>query len=655
MKKAATTLGLFLVLAGSVVTGCFAGNDDETDAAAGRGEKPPLSADTKVELYHLSEGSEFLPYAFLRALRVNDDGTMATTGGRPFLSPEHLARYNLIPSTGDALRRFPVGPSNVAKDMSGAGDQLPIGVTLARAPDTGLISLGVNCSACHVGQINVGGQSHVIDGAPNMFSIQAFFGDAISLLAASAKDEGFKKRAALEATGVILKFRDVKMDSGDTQDDKDSILDRASLIAALFDLAQAEDDAAAKKRIDELPAERFSKTRKALLLSRYFFVKGVKSRRTKGEGTPGGFGRTDAFGVARNALFGHLGEFKPTTAQVSFPPMFNMETNAWFHYNANADSVLGRNIGQSLGLGAVVDIYGDDGKGTNATFATSSNLANLALLEQAIYKIAPPAWPAKKDEALAAAGEKVYRAKCQGCHEPQKVDATGQGKNFLYAPHELPFGSEADGQHIATDTAQADHFNAPIEAAGNQLLPTLVSGVFVGIQDWYFKTHPGDANRATLWANVYDPATNPKGLRRASPQFGLAGTFRPRSVYRAPPLDGIWSTAPYLHNGSVPTLSDLLKKAADRPKVFWVGQRTYDTTNLGYDQVNRGGGASAPFDTSLPGNSNAGHEFGTDLPEVDPKEHFDKQALLEFLKGFGANKARPVILPAQAPAKPAAK
>ena len=82
-------------------------------------------------------------------------------------------------------------------------------------------------------------------------------------------------------------------------------------------------------------------------------------------------------------------------------------------------------------------------------------------------------------------------------------------------------------------------------------------------------------------------------------------------AYKARPLDGIWATAPYLHNGSVPNLYQLLLPAKDRVKTFYVGTRDFDPLNVGFSTDNRPG--ASVFDTSLPGNSNAGHDaYGTD-------------------------------------------
>ena len=111
------------------------------------------------------------------------------------------------------------------------------------------------------------------------------------------------------------------------------------------------------------------------------------------------------------------------------------------------------------------------------------------------------------------------------------------------------------------------------------------------------------------------------------PQHDVGGTFR----YEARVLKGIWATAPYLHDGSVPTLADLLKPAKDRPASFRIG-RNYDIANLGLAADQPGSSytrATSGCPDRQSGNSRCGHEgpgFGTDLPQQD------KAALLEYLK-----------------------
>jgi cytochrome c peroxidase len=97
--------------------------------------------------------------------------------------------------------------------------------------------------------------------------------------------------------------------------------------------------------------------------------------------------------------------------------------------------------------------------------------------------------------------------------------------------------------------------------------------------------------------------------------------------YNPPFLDGIWLRAPYLHNGSVPTLRDMLEPAAARPKVFWRGYDLYDPVNVGF--VSQGPEAErvgTRHDVSERAGSNQGHEFGTQLSAAE------RDALVEYLK-----------------------
>jgi len=98
-------------------------------------------------------------------------------------------------------------------------------------------------------------------------------------------------------------------------------------------------------------------------------------------------------------------------------------------------------------------------------------------------------------------------------------------------------------------------------------------------------------------------------------------------AYKARPLNGIWATAPYLHNGSVPSLWELLKKPGDRVQSFYVGNREFDPVNVGYVTTQPDERAT-PLDTSRPGNSNGGHTWGTDLPDAE------KWDLIEYLKSL---------------------
>ena len=104
--------------------------------------------------------------------------------------------------------------------------------------------------------------------------------------------------------------------------------------------------------------------------------------------------------------------------------------------------------------------------------------------------------------------------------------------------------------------------------------------------------------------------------------------FEPERGYVAPPLDGIWATAPYFHNGSVPTIYHVLKSSA-RPEKWKRSQdsRKYDWEKVGwkYKNKNRGKGEMT-YDTTLPGYGNQGHTFADSLSENY------RWALVEYLK-----------------------
>jgi hypothetical protein len=97
------------------------------------------------------------------------------------------------------------------------------------------------------------------------------------------------------------------------------------------------------------------------------------------------------------------------------------------------------------------------------------------------------------------------------------------------------------------------------------------------------------------------------------------------TTLKAGPLAAVWATGPYLHNGSVPTIYELLSPPEERRTVFWTGGRALDLQRLGYQSDDAPG--RFRFDTSLPGNGNGGHEFPAG--GLSPNERL---AVIEYLK-----------------------
>ena len=214
--------------------------------------------------------------------------------------------------------------------------------------------------------------------------------------------------------------------------------------------------------------------------------------------------------------------------------------------------------------------------GTGTTPPTL-DLKAVARVEEWLLTAAPPAWPWKVDETRAARGKVLYGEYCASCH-----GASGQDFSGAKVGHVTPIAQ------IATDRARLDSY-----------------------------TYDLAVNQATLYAGYPYRFTH----------------FRKTFGYANMPLDGIWLRAPYLHNGSVPTLRDLLEPAANRPAQFYRGDDVLDQTRVGFvsDTAERDGHTLFRFDTTLPGNGNQGHEgpeYGTALASED------KDAIVEYLKTF---------------------
>lgn len=193
------------------------------------------------------------------------------------------------------------------------------------------------------------------------------------------------------------------------------------------------------------------------------------------------------------------------------------------------------------------------------------------------WTLPPPEYPFAVDRDLARRGEALYGRYCAECH--------------------------------------ADHRFREGEVAGAEV------GTVVPLDE--IGTDPFRLNSYT-WAF----ASNQYALYPDSPyQFRH---FRKTEGYANHPLDGIWARAPYLHNGSVPTMRDLLDPPEERPVRFYRGYDVYDPERLGFvsDVAREGGTDYFLFDTTLPGNGNQGHLYGTHLPPED------KDALVEYMKIF---------------------
>jgi mono/diheme cytochrome c family protein len=215
--------------------------------------------------------------------------------------------------------------------------------------------------------------------------------------------------------------------------------------------------------------------------------------------------------------------------------------------------------------------------GTGATPPTLDR-ARIRRVEAWLLSATPPPYPYTINPHLADQGAPLYRQYCAVCHGQSGQDFSGE-----------KVGQVTPIAEIGTDRHRLDSYTRELAV-----------------------------NQGTLYAGY------------ESERFTH---FRKTFGYANMPLDGLWLRAPYLHNGAVPTLRDLLEPSANRPQRFYRGNDVYDSERVGFvsDVPDENGRAYFVFDTALDGNSNQGHEgpaYGTDLA---PDQ---KAALLEYLKQF---------------------
>jgi hypothetical protein len=166
------------------------------------------------------------------------------------------------------------------------------------------------------------------------------------------------------------------------------------------------------------------------------------------------------------------------------------------------------------------------------------------------------------------------------------------------------------------------------------------------IEQWYIANGTSEGMKQRMWG----PRKNCQNQRvfvaaRASNNGRDTDVLALAPHYRARPLDGVWATAPYLHNGSVPTLRDMLLPQDRRPASFCVGSREFDPVNVGVvtkaDNKDPCAAGLTNFDVSLLGNSNRGHSFEgkeTDVTKLPPGvigpalTGDERRSLVEYLK-----------------------
>lgn len=568
--------------------------------------------------------------------------------------------------------------------------------------------VGTNCALCHSGSISYDGKLLPVQGAPSMVNVRGFFkdmaGSTVLMLTKKEVLEEFLTNIK-KSDPQVFKHLNPKVDANKISDEfvkdfakatnifahlskkegESSVLGKASnLTANAYNLiidygiilkkvsagitllkAKGGDNsrlfegiAAINRGLVKLLKTTYNLTDEDLQASHLgrrmeYFAKlsvGIDPSTTE---TPSGFNRTDAFGRIGNLV---LRGSNPVdiTAPVSLPWIWGLKYMANLHYNGNSNSVIMRNVGQSLGLGAII---------LDKDLTSTVNVHNLNKLEHLVHQIKVPEWKEvfkeSKDSAikinpdLLPRGNQIYSSNCMHCHESNKFVGPSQ---VLREYQMFPLSSK-DGKCRDYKSNQeydcspnTDPFAAlnPIKPIRDPILKHLIpfeesiyKGVG-GIKAKYYKDHQvsQEQQKEMEFYNIrgYEFFRDTyNGFSKQGEFYNNYGDMEPGMGYKARHLSGVWATGPFLHNGSVPTLWELLKPSVQRPKYFNVKSMNFDPKFIGAPEKdwNRNNkkcelknkiDKEICFDTGLSGNSNVGHEWGTELSDSD------KLALIEFLK-----------------------
>lgn len=589
-----------------------------------------------------------IPYAWL----VNLERPWKT---ERFAAAQYMRGYGFV---------IPDAPS-----AANPGD-LPIGFTEHWDPSQGMMMVDITCALCHTGELDVvvnGVSTAVrIDGGPAMHDLTStrigrFSTDLLASLAATYLDP-FKFR----------RFSAQMLAGRDTSATRDQLHARlGSVIGAI--LTQAGSDA-----------------------SRHLYPV------EEGPGRTDALGRIAnmVFGTDLDPRNYHV-----ANAPVSYPPLWDIWKFDWVQYTASVRQPMARNIGESLGTGAhlsLLDAYGRPVPRAER-FMASTIVPNLRVIETTLQTLKAPCWPqglfGNINVPLAREGAVLFQEHCQICHGPHPASAI---QKAFDAPLKTADQPEWEMHALAlndigTDPQAALNFvrnrydisatgltSAEVRAklaltwrpaydrqlaldAATMKSCVLGSQNYLAAQadqthlqaegpDAYMDEQEGPVNLhsvsngegltdliAFIRPLAYDGLALPAAEQDTWNGFGQLDTPVVEAQYKARPLGGVWATAPYLHNGSVPNLYEMLSPAYERDKVFYLGSRQFDPVRVGL-VTNSAAKGSFRYDTSIPGNFNTGHEFragyqpwtqggppshGNIGPEFSPHE---RMAIIEYLK-----------------------
>jgi hypothetical protein len=555
--------GIVFVLLCAGLTGTACGQTRDLQLPAGTTEivtLPQNWSDATAEwFYNVPQGSKLLPYDWY--LNIEQPSSTAL-----FRDDQHIAGLGYLPRDPDADN-----PDGLAVGFAKDGDHL-----------------GMTCAACHTGVVKYGETAYLIDGAPTLGDFETLLRRLItSLTQTSVPGEKFDR------------FADRVLGAG---------ADAAARQALLADL----------KTLTE-------------------FRVGYNARNLPRQPHMAfGPGRVDAIGAIFNEVttvfVNERNNFSAPDAPVDYPFLWDTPQHDRVQWNGSIPNfkipalapitgtedvgALGRNAGEVIGVFGYVDLA-QNGRLGYGGYAATVEKENLIEIENTLKTLWSPQWPAAFGEIVEEdrlAGQVLFREYCASCHD-DTFDRTSPTRVV-----------DTVLSRSGTDPKMASNYAARKAKSGLlqgriKTLPGLGTfGPTALVNEMLFHT----AVFMTLGPDAPIPPINVGGFGSATTTPATVPQAAARDiVYKARPLNGIWATGPYLHNGSVPNLDELLKKPTQRIRQFRKGSLEFDPTKVGYEDA-----GPFLFDTSVPGNSNRGHDYG---PEFTPEE---RRVLVEYMKSL---------------------
>jgi hypothetical protein len=570
--------------------------------------------------HHANQGTQTfnMPYEWFVALEqprislVGDVGRLSDS--------TYLDRFGFIPgATKGGENQLPVGFAR--GDIARNEIMLRADTTPWINPETKaqMAPIGLTCAACHTGRLTYRQTTLLVDGGPALTDLGKF----------------------RQALGISVLFTRL-------------VPGRFSRFAnnVLGEDATPEAKAALRKQLDEV-WDQFNSIRKL-------------DKKVARDSVDEGYGRLDALNRIGNQVFsislGAPDNYAATTAPVNYPHIWDTSWFDWVQYNASIEQPMVRNAGEALGVSALINLTRPD-RGLYYSVVQVRRLAEMEKLiagprqpadKEGVTGLRSPRWPESIlgpiDRTLAGKGAALYDELCKGCHLPP-VGAKAFWDSDAWRP--TPFGQRhlhvklIDIKHIGTDPAQAQDMKDRVVA---------VPGV-LGIKSNSFGPALGELveKAVTHWYDTQSPPVPPE-------ERDAMNGYRPNGIqaplaYKVRPLNGVWATPPFLHNGSVPNVYALLSPVSERPGSFYLGRREFDPVCMGYQLTATVRPADKPderclaarvgsellafnggseMDTTIRGNRNTGHEFNDGPREngiigrkLKPDE---RRALVEFLK-----------------------